>query len=844
MASPIEQLAQRAHTTEQKLVKLADGGAPSGELTVPLETFRVACEDVIFADFEDACAKGTEVQLWNAHLKVNGVFRKEFRTLRRAPSHVVESRKLAKHYLQFIKASQRFYRQFILRLDTQCDGICELRKLAATWKDDASKTAPRKRFPAALKDRVLLSCHQTLIQLGDLSRYRETELKEKDRNWGPATGYYALALEIYPDSGQSHNQLAVISREDGNHFRSTYHLYRSLGTKYPHPHARPNLELEFKKIIQAWKKGGLIQNYISSDGNTAGRALVAWFIRLHSKCYKGEEFVEHDELENEVLTQLAVELKERPLDSVLHKIIIINLAAEYFSTIQMQASTPPENIMRTYFYYLRLNVKTFFTLLQIFQPELERLSEGEDVTRQNGDHETHLSDKITAVARRILPGLRLYSAWFARYWHVLNANVADTLTTVEVQELWKAYAGTLTLLASSFPVDQLPQDNYMLEEDTDTIGFQPLISQETTKLWYKDDGTMKEKWTDLERNHPNIEMLMRVRDLLIDGLHLTQNAEAPLDLDGLRFIYREAGLPSELLASPNNRPDGSPVIPARGMDFPLFPTQAPIADDQQSYSVAAPSDTASTVLAKDPAMNRMVDDLVGPDDGLDPLPEEDENIPPTPPEQTFEDTAMVDDTTFGVAPLTINDLVNSYYKKPMASPASPLFATPMNRVSSSSSMRLAVNLPSVPDGQTSGASIWNRNYNGTPGPSSPLIGNVNGARESPLNGMRPSGTPGHSRGDSTNSLRSSDWAVPTATPVQRPISGIGVSGGGLGSGASWGNPGAASYYGSIYGNNTNGNGFNGNDLNLMSPLMFGQGSSWHDKGQSSYGRTPPNGQGG
>lgn len=187
-----------------------------------------------------------------------------------------------------------------------------------------------------MKHQVLLSCHQSLIQLGDLSRYREKELVEKDRNWGPAIGYYGLAAEIYPDSGQSHNQQAVIAREDANHFRSTYHLYRSLASKEPHPQAKRNLEIEFKKIISAWQKGELINNHQSPDGSTTGRALIAWFIRLHSKCYKGQEFAQHDELENEVLTQLVIELKERPLDGVLQKIILINLAAEYFSTVQMR----------------------------------------------------------------------------------------------------------------------------------------------------------------------------------------------------------------------------------------------------------------------------------------------------------------------------------------------------------------------------------------------------------------------------------------------------------------------------------------------------------------------------
>jgi hypothetical protein len=393
--------------------------------------------------------------------------------------------------------------------------------------------------------------------------------------------------------------------------------------------------------------------------------------------------------------------------------------------------------MRTYFYYLRLNVKTFFVLLQVLQPELERLSEAVDVTK-NGDRAAQLSDKITAVARRTLPGLRLYSTWFSRYWQVLNANIADTLTTVDVQELWKAYAATLTHLASGFPVNQLPEESYMLEEDTDTIGFQPLISPDTLKLWYSGDS-LKQKWTDLERNHPNVEMLMRVKDLLIDGLLLTQNPEAPLDLDGARFIYREEGVPSELLGSPSNPPVLSPVLSIQAVDLPLFPTQVPMADDQKSYSVAAASESASTTVAKESAMHRMVDDLLGPDDGLDPLPEEDENMPPTPPEQTFEDTTLMNDGKYAPAPLSINDLVNSVknYKPLSPLPGAAMISTPMARTGSTSSAR-PINLPSVPDGQFNSPSIWNRSYNGTPGPSSPSMANgiasTTEFSRSPMNG--------------------------------------------------------------------------------------------------------------
>lgn len=157
----------------------------------------------------------------------------------------------------------------------------------------------------------------------------------KDRNWGPAIGYYELACTIYPESGTAHNQLAVIALADGNHLRATYHLYRALAVEEPYPSAKGNLEIEFKKIIAAWRRGELIVKGSARDGN-AGKAFSAWFVLLHARCYKGEQFAEHEELENEFLSRLTINLKERSLNHVLNRFILINIAAEYFAGVRVQ----------------------------------------------------------------------------------------------------------------------------------------------------------------------------------------------------------------------------------------------------------------------------------------------------------------------------------------------------------------------------------------------------------------------------------------------------------------------------------------------------------------------------
>jgi hypothetical protein len=149
-----------------------------------------------------------------------------------------------------------------------------------------------------------------------------------------------LAIEVYPHSGLSYNQLAVIALADSSHMRAMYYLYRSLTVRDPHPLAHRNLQLEFKKIAAAWDKGELIKQGNPRDANTGNKALVAWFVRLHSKCDIGEDFAGRRELEDEVLSQLAQALRQRSVDVLLHRLVLINISAQWVSARKAGGSLP------------------------------------------------------------------------------------------------------------------------------------------------------------------------------------------------------------------------------------------------------------------------------------------------------------------------------------------------------------------------------------------------------------------------------------------------------------------------------------------------------------------------
>lgn len=151
-----------ARRRAQNWLPCCKSGRPHGHLVASAVLtssirYRAACEALTFSNFEHASANEVEQKLWTAHLKVNTIFRQEHKIVRpmlkktagrqadtaqlkRSKDHVVEMRKFQKNYLHFIKASQRYYRQYILNLDAHFDGIPELRRIAQKWKDDGTWT--------------------------------------------------------------------------------------------------------------------------------------------------------------------------------------------------------------------------------------------------------------------------------------------------------------------------------------------------------------------------------------------------------------------------------------------------------------------------------------------------------------------------------------------------------------------------------------------------------------------------------------------------------------------------------------------------------------------------------
>lgn len=171
--------------------------------------------------------------------------------------------------------------------------------------------------------------------------------------------------------------------------------------------------------------------------------------------------------------------------------------------------------------YLRLNINTFSCFLRLLYDELEH-DKGESLPQSRGRRDA-ASGSVTPLMARLLPLLRLSSAWLLTNDHLLNAEVGDKDLKLATNDLWHTYAKTLSALARAFPVVQLPEVAYLLEEDVESLGFKPLLSDRSQKLWKAQDSQkFKPKFNDsgVKRLGQEQEMLARIRDIVIDALLL------------------------------------------------------------------------------------------------------------------------------------------------------------------------------------------------------------------------------------------------------------------------------------------------------------------------------------
>lgn len=376
---------------------------------------------------------------------------------------------------------------------------------------------PPVRVEVEMKQQLLRLCHAILIHLGDLSRYRETELNQTERHWGPARGYYDLASALDPTSGQSFNQLAVIALADKDHLRAVYYLLRALTVANPPPGVRANLDLELKKIRTKHER---LEPLYPEGSSGVLRELEVSFLQFHARCFRDADFADLSQQRDVLLTAMANCIGDQAFDSHLRKMCMINVSACKYASERAKDDNEEDQVRLDYLSVfvklLSVNLATMSMLLRMLGREVRRPAQAED-GRLEPPPESF--SRVTPTARRILPLLRTYSAWL-----LSNARYLSHCEDAEVtHDFWDTYTKCLSRLIDVFSIREIADIPHLLQEDEDTLAFTGM-EQKAIQLHFNDHaGGMKParsaaKHSDADKSVP--EMLYRVKSLITDAIYL------------------------------------------------------------------------------------------------------------------------------------------------------------------------------------------------------------------------------------------------------------------------------------------------------------------------------------
>ncbi|KAI1457619.1 hypothetical protein F4805DRAFT_457535 [Annulohypoxylon moriforme] len=515
------------------------------DLEKTMAEFRLACMNVVANDFEYAVGKQVEYHLWQAHVNLNVEYRKIMSRLL-AQNQVVVRRKLEKQYRGFLKIAQSFYRVYIQQLSGRYY-IPELHQVAyGTDIELPEPPAPDSKPPSQLRAMILKSCQITLVHLGDLVRYR-CQMSEKlsNQNFDKAISYYSLAHTINPDDGSAHHQLAVLYQLQGRHFDIVYHFHRSICVAKPSELGVNNLGREFK---------GLENSHAGRKGpKDPCETMITWFLRLHAYFFQGEPFSQQVELEEEVLHRIEISLKSDVDETILRKMIFINIAAYDIALDKVKSAWTLQGSQSAQF-LLRFNIRTVMILLRTMKAGL--LDEAATSTTPESEREDQENAEspicFSQLLMKLFPLFRIYVSWV----YVSRTDIKNYREFLEpyISDVYRLLADTLTLLNAT--IDQATittSSKYLLQEDIEALGLKPL-GDRNLPLFSQVDGMPDLTETNSSKKHkprkprqrvfgrqykPQTEAIWRMRDIVYCGVLLVGSATFPLTISLKQLEGRE-----------------------------------------------------------------------------------------------------------------------------------------------------------------------------------------------------------------------------------------------------------------------------------------------------------------
>ncbi|XP_011096315.1 protein SMG7L [Sesamum indicum] len=236
------------NSEKQMLTLIYLKGILHGDVWELYSKIRTGYEKILLNSNQVVERQEVEYHLWKLHYVLIDEFRKKIRqqseNIRREnPSHSIDSRsntvKSLEGFKSFLSEATEFYAKLIVKLRKSCGLPAEI---FLDNKNQSSFFTKQTELHACQH-----TCHRLLICLGDLARYTEIAKQPDVSEWSTAATYYLEATRTWPDSGNPHNQLALLATYVGDPFLALYHCVRSLAVKEPFPDAWRNIMLLFEE---------------------------------------------------------------------------------------------------------------------------------------------------------------------------------------------------------------------------------------------------------------------------------------------------------------------------------------------------------------------------------------------------------------------------------------------------------------------------------------------------------------------------------------------------------------------------------------------------------------------
>ncbi|ONK78942.1 uncharacterized protein A4U43_C01F1260 [Asparagus officinalis] len=308
-----ERLYKKNIELESGLRKFAKSRAPSD----PNIWFQIRenYEAIILEDHGFSEKHNIELALWQLHYRRIEEFRALLNAAKsagsvttqggKAPPRPDSIKKIRSGFKTFLSESTGFYHDLILKIRSKFG-------LPVGFFSDgpvSQITISKDEKKSAVMKKGLMSCHRSLIYLGDLARYKGLcgEGDSVTREYAAASCYYKQAAGLCPSSGNPHHQLAILASYAGDDLLSIYRYFRSLAADIPFSTARDNLIIAFEKNRQSFsqlpvnpKALAVKRTALQTAGRGRGRGDAS---RLLSKNSKPEAtpVKEHDLSISEVL---------------------------------------------------------------------------------------------------------------------------------------------------------------------------------------------------------------------------------------------------------------------------------------------------------------------------------------------------------------------------------------------------------------------------------------------------------------------------------------------------------------------------------------------------------------